>query len=63
MNLADLHLQEEEVKAMQWASLEHVLSMIDEDIFVPYHKDLIRLLFYMRNHKGALMHGEPVLTD
>jgi len=45
INLADLHLQETEVKAVQWASLEEVLAMIEEDVFVPYHK-------------GALMHGE-----
>ena len=58
MNLADLHLQAEEVNAVQWAPIEQVLAMIDEDIFVPYHKDLIRFLFYMRNHKGALLYGE-----
>ena len=55
--LEDLHLQYEEVRAAQWASQEQVLAMIEEDIFVPYHKDLIRFLFYMRNHKSALTHG------
>jgi len=56
--IEDLNLQYEEVKAVRWAALEQVLSMIDGDEFIPYHKDLIRLLFYMRNHKGALLHGE-----
>lgn len=56
--LDKLNIQDEEVKAVQWASLDRVLFMIENESFVPYHKDLIRFLFYMQNHKGALLHGE-----
>ena len=52
IEISDLYLQYEEVKAVKWASKEEILSMIDEEIFIPYHKSLIELLFSMRNHQG-----------
>lgn len=48
-----LTLQYEEVEQVKWASAEEIKSMIDEKIFIPYHKSLIDLLFFMRNHDGA----------
>lgn len=45
-----LKLQYEEVAQVKWASDEEIKSMIDEEIFIPYHKSLIDLLFFMRNH-------------
>ncbi len=53
LNIETLVLQPEEVKAVKWAALEEVLQMIDEGLFIPYHKDFIRLLFYMKNHRGT----------
>lgn len=48
-----LKLQYEEVAQVKWASDEEIKSMIDEEIFIPYHKSLIDLLFFMRNHDRA----------
>ncbi|MBM7563030.1 NUDIX hydrolase [Fusibacter tunisiensis] len=53
---SELQLQYEEVKAVKWATKEEILSMIDSGVFLPWHKSLIELLFYMYdNHR--------VLTD
>ena len=51
--IADLRLQYEEVKAAKWASLEEILSMIDSGTFIPYHRSLIELLFFLRDHSGT----------
>ena len=51
--LSEIRLQPEEVQAVKWASEEEILSMIDSGEFIPYHKNLIGLLFYMKNHRGA----------
>lgn len=50
VDLSSLVLQEEEVKDARWASIEDILEMIDRGIFIPYHKSLIELLFFLRNH-------------
>ena len=55
LNVETLVLQTEEVKAVKWAALDEILQMIDEGVFIPYHKELIRLLFYMRNHRGTFL--------
>lgn len=56
--LSELQLQHEEVQAVKWASLEEILAMIDSGEFIPYHKDLIGLLFFMRNHRGTFTREE-----
>lgn len=53
LQLSELQLQPEEVQAVKWASLEEILAMIDSGELIPYHKDLIGLLFFMRNHRGT----------
>lgn len=53
IDISKLSLQYEEVKLVKWASKEDILSMIDEEIFIPYHKSLIELLFFMRNKSGT----------
>ena len=55
LQLSGLQLQHEEVQALKWASLEEILAMIDSGEFIPYHKDLIGLLFFMRNHRGTFI--------
>ena len=55
VDITKLKLQYEEVKAVKWASKEEILSMIDEEIFIPYYKSFIELLFSMRNHRGIHM--------
>lgn len=53
VDISKLKLQYEEVQSVKWASKEEILSMIDEEIFIPYHKSLIDLLFFMRNSKNS----------
>ena len=52
-----LVLQQEEVKAVRWAALEEILSMIDNGIFIPYEKSFIELLFRLRLHRD--IHSRP----
>lgn len=51
--ISKLKLQYEEVQSVKWASKEEILSMIDKEIFIPYHKSLIDLLFFMRTSKNS----------
>ncbi|WP_170075592.1 NUDIX hydrolase [Paraclostridium dentum] len=53
IDISKLKLQYEEVQSVKWVSKEEILSMIDEEIFIPYHKSLIDLLFFMRTSKNA----------
>lgn len=53
VDILKLKLQYEEVQSVKWASKEEILSMIDEEIFIPYHKSLIDLLFFMRTSKNS----------
>ena len=53
IEISDLYLQYEEVKAVKWASKEEILKMIDQETFIPYHKSLIELLFFMKDTKGT----------
>lgn len=53
LDIADLKLQYEEVQAAKWATKEEILSVIDNGDFIPYHKSLIELLFFLRDHKGT----------
>lgn len=53
VDISKLKLQYEEVQSVKWASKEEILSMIDEEIFIPYHKSLIDLLFFMRASKNS----------
>lgn len=48
-----LTLQKEEVERVMWADEETILSMIDGGTFIPYYKDLIRLIFRMGPELGA----------
>lgn len=54
LDISELKLQPEEVKNAKWATKEEIYKLIDEDVFIPYHKSLIDLLFFMRNHNGTL---------
>lgn len=52
IDLTSLTLQETEVQDVKWAKREEVLALIDEGKFIPYHKSLIDLLFYFRDHRS-----------
>ena len=53
IDIDNLVLQPEEVQAVKWADEDEIINMIDKGIFIPYHKDLIKLLFFMRNNRGT----------
>ncbi|MBQ4522284.1 MAG: NUDIX domain-containing protein [Lachnospiraceae bacterium] len=53
IDINTLKLQEEEVQAVKWASLNEILDKIEEGMFIPYHKSFIELMFFMRNHRGT----------
>jgi len=54
VELSKLKLQEEEVKAVKWASKAEIMDMIDTKEFIPYHKELIGLLFEIDKFDGAI---------
>ena len=46
-----LSLQKEEVQAVKWADKTKILEMINDKTFIPYHKSMIELLFFLKDHK------------
>jgi len=59
VNLSSLKLQYEEVQAVRWASEDEILQMIDDGLFIPYEKSLIKLLFFRRNHRSSHTRSDP----
>ena len=55
LNIHSLHLQAEEVDEIMWASEEKILTMIEEEVFIPYYPGLISTLFAMRYKMGVLV--------
>lgn len=53
IELTQLKLQYEEVKAVKWASKDEIIKMINNHAFIPYNAYLIELLFFMRNRAGT----------
>lgn len=45
LDINDLNLQYEEVKAVKWADSKEINIMIEEGRFIPYHASYIELLF------------------
>lgn len=52
LSLEGLTLQEEEVQAVRWASLEEILDMLGRGAFIPYPESFLRFLFDMRKQFG-----------
>ena len=52
--LSALRLQQEEVQAVRWASMEEIFSMIDGGQFIPFFKSFIHLLFDLRKKPDCL---------
>ena len=48
-----LTLQQEEVQAVRWAALPEIEALIDAEKFVPYRKELVRLLFAIHGGRGT----------
>lgn len=55
IDLNNLKLQKEEVSDAKFVSLDELLELIDKDQFVPYQKDYINLLFYLRDNKNLFV--------
>ena len=49
-----LTLQDEEVESVKWASLDEIISLIQNKQFIPYTPRFIELLFDMKNLDGVL---------
>lgn len=54
-HIAELTIQGNEVKAVDWADEEMVLRMIEKGEFIPYHPAYISLLFSLRNTTGSFL--------
>lgn len=52
LELSSLTLQEEEVRAVRWVSLEEILDMLGRGAFIPYPEGFLRFLFDMREQFG-----------
>lgn len=55
-NISDLRLQPEEVQDARWADLAEIERMLDSGEMVPYYRDLVRLWFVMKDHRGSTTH-------
>lgn len=53
LDIESLTLQYEEVQRVKWASVDEICQMLDEGVFIPYYKNLIRLFFDIRKQYGA----------
>ncbi len=53
VDISEIKLQESEVQSVGFASCEEILSMIDDKTFIPYHKNLISLLFDLKDFSGT----------
>lgn len=51
---ASLTLQYEEVQAVRWATEAEVFAMLEEGVFIPYHRGYLELLFRLRAQRGVL---------
>lgn len=59
VDIDSLTLQYEEVEKVKWAGREEIFEMLEDGTFIPYHKSLIDLLFYMKDHSGAHTKPDP----
>lgn len=54
LDLSSLSLQKSEVSKVSWASLDQIESLIDEGEFVPYSKEMISLIFLLKDSKSYI---------
>lgn len=55
LDVNKLRLQKEEVCDAKFVSLNELLDLIDNKEFVPYQKDYINLLFYLRDNSNLFI--------
>ncbi len=54
INLNDIVMQDTEVQAVKWATIEEIFDKIDSGIFIPHHKSIITLCFDSRFNYGSI---------
>lgn len=54
INADEIKLQLEEVQNIKFATKEEIFDLIDKGEFIPYNKEFISILFYLRNHKSLI---------
>jgi isopentenyldiphosphate isomerase len=54
INIQSLKLQKEEVLDVKWAAENEILDLIHKEKFIPYHSNLISMIFEMRGNRGAI---------
>lgn len=52
LDLGELTLQKEEVRAVRWATREEVLALVESGAFIPYPKSFVEYLFDTRETFG-----------
>lgn len=58
IDIKDLHLQYIEVQAVRWADLEEIYQLIEQKLFIPYHREIFPVLYAMRTSSGAHQYKE-----
>lgn len=61
LDISKLNLQKEEVKDVKWATKEEIFQMINSEIFIPYTKSYIDLIFFLKNHDGPHLRMDPTI--
>ncbi|MDD7305707.1 MAG: NUDIX domain-containing protein [Peptoniphilaceae bacterium] len=54
LDIKNLKLQKDELTEVSFASLDEILALIEKGEFVPYRKELISLIFVLRNSKSYI---------
>ncbi len=52
VSIGELRFQKEEVQDAKWASKEEIIKMIDDDLFIPYRKSVVDVIFDMKMSRG-----------
>ncbi|MGN0551891.1 MAG: NUDIX domain-containing protein [Oscillospiraceae bacterium] len=58
IDISELKLQPEEVQNAKWADIDEIKAMIDKEIFIPYHKSFIDMLFHFSHSSGTRTKGD-----
>ena len=52
IDISTITLQAEEVANVKWASMDEILKLYDEGVFLPYPRDFLIALFTLKNKRG-----------
>lgn len=63
LDINDVKIQKEEVQAVKFATLDEICTMIDDNIFIPYRKELIKLCFTIKDSVDTSKIGASWIQD